>query len=111
MNDSRFDIWTRRRFGLAAGGALAALARLASPEDADGKKDKEKNKSKKRKKRCRKVGQVCRQSGKRKQCCTGKACADFDGQTFRCCKNLGQSCTGGGECCSGWCIEDACGVT
>ncbi len=109
MNGSRFDTWTRRRFGLAAGRMVVTLAPLASPKDADGKKDK--NKSKKRKKRCRKVGQVCRQSGKRKQCCTGKVCADFDGQNFRCCKNLGQSCTAGGECCSGWCIEDTCGVT
>jgi hypothetical protein len=104
MKSSRFDSWTRRRFGLAAGGALAALTRLASPEAADAKKTKTK-------KRCRKVGQVCRQSGKRKRCCSGRLCERFDGQNFRCCKPLDQPCSAGGECCSGYCIVDRCGVT
>ena len=108
MQGSRFDTWTRRRFGLvAAGGMAAALARLTSPEDADARS---KNK-KKRKKRCRQDGQVCRQSGKRKRCCQGKQCADFDGQRFRCCKAIDQPCSVGSECCSGHCIVDRCGVT
>ena len=107
MQGFRFDTWTRRRFGLAAGGMAATLARLTSPEDADARN---KNR-KKRKMRCRQDGQVCRQSGKRKRCCQGKQCADFDGQRFRCCKAIDHPCSAGSECCSGHCIVDRCGVT
>lgn len=111
MQGSRFDTWTRRRFGLAAGGMVATLARVASPADADARKDTGNKNKKKRKKRCRQVGQLCRQSGKRKRCCRGKQCAHFDGQRFRCCKALYQPCSAGSECCSGHCIVDRCGVT
>lgn len=106
MQDSRFDSWTRRRFGLAAGGALASLAGLAWPEATDARKQ-----NKKRKHRCRIVDRTCRQSGKRQRCCTGKLCARFDGQQYRCCKALDQPCSAGGECCSGYCIVGRCGVT
>ena len=112
MDSSRFDTWTRRRFGLAAGGMAATLARLTSPADADARnKKKKKKKNKKKKQQCRTLGQVCRQTGKRKRCCQGKQCEDVDGQDFRCCKALGQPCAEGDECCSGWCIQDECGVT
>ena len=37
MDGSRFDGWTRRRFGLAAGGAVTALLGLAGRRDAAAK--------------------------------------------------------------------------
>ena len=48
MDGSRFDAWTRRRFGLAAGGAIGSLLglQIAGSDDAEAKK---------RKKRCRKL--------------------------------------------------------
>jgi hypothetical protein len=61
MDDSRFDVWTRRRFGLAAGG----LAAILLGDEAVAKK--------KRKKRCRKKGANC--GGKRK-CCRRLRCAE-----------------------------------
>ena len=65
MDSSRFDTWTRRRFGLATGGMVATLARLASPADADAKNKNKQKKKTKKKQRCRKLGQICRQTGKR----------------------------------------------
>ncbi len=61
MDGSTFDAWTRRRFGLAAGGVLAALASL---HGASAKK--------KRGKRCKKLCAGCKPGGKRK-CCDGLA--------------------------------------
>lgn len=55
MNGSRFDTWTRRRFGLAAGGfTVAALLGLAEAEDAAAKTLCRKNgvKCKKKSKKC-----------------------------------------------------------
>jgi hypothetical protein len=92
MDASRFDAWTRRNFGLAAGGALAALLGLSA---ADAKK-------KGKKKRCRKLGATCNPGGKRK--CCGKLRCDHHGinsvdQTF-CCKTVGKSCKDGLDCCT-----------
>ncbi|MCA9877764.1 MAG: hypothetical protein KC442_08280, partial [Thermomicrobiales bacterium] len=66
MDDKQFDQWTRRRFGLAAGGAAAtALGLLGaiglSDHDADARKNHNKNKNRKgnkrkRKDKCRKLG-------------------------------------------------------
>ena len=44
MDDSRFDAWTRRRFGLAAGGLSASLLGLVSLDDAAAKKKRKKKK-------------------------------------------------------------------
>jgi hypothetical protein len=46
MDGSQFDVWTRRRFGLAAGGLSASLLTLASLEDAEAKKRKKRKKKK-----------------------------------------------------------------
>ena len=58
MEETRFDAWTRRRFGLMAGSALAALAGW---QRTDAKK-----------KRCKKLGASCKTGGKRKCCGTLK---------------------------------------
>lgn len=99
MDGSRFDAWTRRRFGLAAGGVAAALTGLIpTGEDAAAKN--------KRKKRCRKLGQVCTPGGKKK-CCGDRFCARSFTFTVadRCCKGGGERCTGEEDatCCTGLC--------
>ena len=100
MDGSRFDAWTRRRIGLAAGGVAAALGGLI-PLGEDG------TAKKKRKKRCRKLGRLCTQGGKKK-CCGNRFCArPF---TFpvedRCCKGGGEQCTveEASTCCTGECL-------
>jgi hypothetical protein len=96
MDGSRFDAWTRRRFGVAAGGAAATLFGLASLSDAAAKK-----KRKKRPKRCRKLWATCSPRGRR--CCNRFKCRDVGDPDpeFRCCKLDGERCSGDDECCSG----------
>ena len=88
MDGPEFDAWTRRRFGLATGGALAALAGFGETGAASKKSKKRK------KKRCRKHLQTCKPGGKRK--CCGKLRCDFhSGNSLEqevCCKTSGQSC-------------------
>jgi N-acetylglucosamine-6-sulfatase len=50
MDGSRFDLWTRRFFGLAMGGALASLLGLLAADDADAT-DKQRRRRKRRRKR------------------------------------------------------------
>jgi len=98
MEDIRFDAWTRRRFGLAAGGMLAALAGLGAVEETAAKHH--------HKKRCRKRQQTC--SAKR-TCCNkdgGISCepvpARLDCKAVAgssCCGQPGASCSGKCDCC------------
>lgn len=71
MDDSRFDAWTRRRFGLAAGGAAASLLGLAAalPSPTSAKKNKKKR-LKLNSFGCVDVGRPCR--GKDAKCCSGR---------------------------------------
>ena len=96
MDGFRFDAWTRRRLGLAAGGALTELVGIIGLHDVEAKK-----KRKKRQKRCKKLGQPCRQGAKRK-CCGDLRCritaADLDVHTF-CCKTEGKPCITELDCC------------
>ena len=97
MDGLRFDLWTRRRFGLAAGG-LAAL--LVFPIDGAAKKKK------KKKKRCLNIGADC-VAGSKKRCCKNLRC-DFAGgsqTTTFCCKTAGE-CRFGFDCCFGWVCEE-----
>jgi len=68
MDDSRFDAWTRRRFGLATGGALATLFGLLDADDADASR-----KSRRRRKRKRKQKRRERRRD-RNQGCQGPLC-------------------------------------
>jgi hypothetical protein len=131
----RFDLWTRRRFGLAASGFAALLLGVAPRPDADAKKGK--------KKRCMKVGNACRKSNKAKRCCRGLACDVTPGgpgrscchrqrrtlcnnefeccgdqvvcsdrigdPTFRCCGILNASCGDTADCCGSlFCVDETC---
>jgi hypothetical protein len=108
MDGSRFDDWTRRRFGLAAGGVVAALLGL-NALDVEAKKKKKKKKKKRKKKRCRKLAQVCTQGGKKK-CCSGQLCGHslFSNVGDRCCLPGGATCTAATatDCCTTSCGAD-----
>jgi len=107
LDGTRFDSWTRRRFGLATGGALASILGMASVADVDAKK-------KNKKKKCRKLGQTCDINDKNKKCCNEKQdCAQVQGlgSSNFCCKSLNEGCSVNTDCCgnrkctSGKCVN------
>ena len=105
MDGSRFDAWTRRRFGLAAGGLAGTLFALVAPDDAVLSK-----RGKKKKKRCKRAGQGCT-SGKRRKCCPHLVCQSIEarGGAKLCCREVGGSCSlETEECCSGLCDGAEC---
>lgn len=53
MDDSRFDAWTRRRFGLITGGALATLLGLLDLDEADASRKSRRRRKRKRKQKRR----------------------------------------------------------
>ena len=98
MDGPGFDRWTRRRFGLAAGGlGVSGFAAFGLAKAVAGKK--------KRKKRCKRHLESCQQGGKRK-CCGDLRCGIPSGtmaaQTV-CCKTLGKPCSERSECCADLC--------
>jgi hypothetical protein len=97
MPEAPFDVWTRRRFGLATGGGLAGLLGLAATEAVEAKKPKN------TKKRCRKLGRRCKPKGKRT--CCGKLKCDATGFASKlprvCCKTRGKPCGDERDCCDG----------
>ena len=95
MDASRFDAWTRRRFGLLTGGLAASLLGAASLADVEAKK-------KKKKKKCKKLQAKCSPGSKKKRCCSGISCEEFPPNGFFCCHNIGESCSD---------LEDCCGLT
>jgi hypothetical protein len=101
MDEARFDAWTRRRFGLAAGGFAASLLSLAETEDAQTKKN--------RKKRCKKLGQTCKAKTKTKgrKCCGDLSCdvTDPSNAKTRCCRKLDEPCTDHEDCCGASCCQ------
>ena len=96
MDGSDFDAWTRRRFGLAAGGLAPFLIGALTLGDVAAK-------TKNKKKRCKKLSQPCKPGGKRK-CCGNLRCdlvgLDSIQQTF-CCRTEGKSCSKETDCCTG----------
>jgi hypothetical protein len=97
---------------MATGGTLAGLLGASLLEGAEAKKhkhknkhnnnNKNKNKNKNKKKKCRKLGQSCDTSVKKKKCCQdSQLCSTIKGQgsqTF-CCKQAGQGCGNSDDCC------------
>jgi hypothetical protein len=94
MDGSRFDAWTRRRVGLAAGGVTIVLLGLA---DADVRAKKKQ----KKKQRCRTLNQSCRRGGKRQRCCRGLACDEGKVVTggLSCCRGFQAECDSENQCC------------
>jgi hypothetical protein len=108
LDGTRFDAWTRRRFGLMTGGAIASTLGLAGLLDADAKKKNNKNKNKNKKKKCKKLQQSCDQSKKNKKCCNkNQLCAQVShlGSGNHCCKQRGSGCSEDADCCG----NDRCG--
>lgn len=100
MDNDWFDVWTRRRFGLAASGAAAAVFGWLGADDAAARK-------KRKKKRCRKAGKAC-DPKKGRRCCRKFRCDhafDTGPQRKECCRPAGAPCTADNdhECCSGGC--------
>lgn len=110
MDETRFDAWTRRKFGLVTGGAIASLLGLAALPDTEdsveaAKRHRNNNKNRnrrRRKKQCRKLGETCDDSRRKQQCCnSAQLCAQVPnlGSGNFCCKQLSQTCSNDNECC------------
>ena len=102
MDGSRFDAWTRRGFGLAAGGLAGSLLAQAAPLATEAKKKKKKKKNK-----CREFGDSCSSNGK-DACCCGLACQPVNSSGKFCCRSGGSECSAPSECCSGNCVGGYC---
>jgi hypothetical protein len=108
MDDARFDDWTRRRFGLVAGGGLLALLVAGHPADAAGRNRKRKRKRKRKRRRqqkptCPGAGRPCDETDP--DCCPGLACEwlALDAVEPACCYPDGAECTPETPCCSSNC--------
>jgi hypothetical protein len=104
MDETGFDAWTRRRFGMAAGGLAASLATLANIRETAAKKKK-----KPKGLQCCIKGTKCGETfGERDfRCCTGFRCPVKGSAKPDClCKSPGQFCTANVQCCSNDCVEN-----
>lgn len=112
MEDTQFDRWTRRRFGLAVGGAaVSALGLLGaiglSEEDAEAARRNNRNGNNNRRRRprrdrCRKLGQTCNDNRRRQGCCNSdQLCAQVPNLSTEnvCCKQRDDSCSIDDDCC------------
>jgi hypothetical protein len=112
LDDSQFDTWTRRRFGLAAGGAAASALGLLgaiglSEHQAEARRNHNKNKNRKdnkrkRKDKCRKLSDACDDNRRNQQCCNeNQLCAQVSqlGSGTFCCKQNGFNCQFDSDCC------------
>jgi hypothetical protein len=106
MNGSRFDAWTRRRFGLAAGNAAAALLGLTGGRSNPvvAKKNSKPKTCKKGKKKC---GKKCIAKSKCCGGCGGQTCCDGKCRDLA---NDGANCGACGNVCSFMCVAGECTV-
>jgi hypothetical protein len=98
MPSSRFDAWTRRRFGTASVGALAGLLGVSGQKAMLARKKKKRGKQRKRP--CEKLGTRCNPNNDKQLCCGALYCQnvpDLGGN--RCCKSLHLSCLRDADCC------------
>lgn len=129
MDGSRFDAWTRRRFGLTTVGTLVAVLRLVERDGATAKRH-----PRHKIPRCRKLKQSCKRQhnccdrvrrlacdnvgfSRRRYCCydvqtvcsgaSGECCRDLKCGTVpalsgrRCCAEPGAACRSANDCCDG----------
>ncbi len=97
MDASRFDAWTRRRFGTAAAGIVAGVLGLAADGELHARKKKRR---KQRKRKCEKLGTRCNPNNDKQLCCSGLFCQktpELDGN--RCCKPMHAPCSRDADCC------------
>jgi hypothetical protein len=91
-------MWTRRKFGLATGGAVAAgLLGLLGLDEADAARGR-----RRRRKRCRNLGEPCNSSIRRQSCCnSNQLCANVPllGSGNFCCVQNGDFCDSSDDCC------------
>ena len=103
MEGSRFDSWTRRKFGLATGSAAAAgLLGLLGVAETEAGQNNNNNNNRKKKKKCRKLGQTCDENRRNQSCCNqNQLCANVSGLGSGnfCCKQNGQGCSVNTDCC------------
>ena len=108
MDGSRFDGWTRRRFGLASGGiATAGLLGLLGLDWEEAEARRRRRRKKRKKRRCQRLQQPCDQSRRTQDCCNVNfLCAQVPslGSGNFCCKQAGQGCSVDNDCCG----RDAC---
>jgi hypothetical protein len=119
MDSSRFDAWTRRRFGLAAGGFAAALLGVTLGIDTDAKKKKRKKAKKPQLNAfgCLDVSQAC--GGSSSKCCSGicqgKKPKKGKKDTSRCVAHNALDCQTGADSCAGGTVPcgtaGACAIT
>jgi hypothetical protein len=74
MDGSRFDAWTRRRFGVAAAGLVVGFFAVAGWDDAPAKRKHKKHK-KPRPRQCEQMHTHCNPKNDRKMCCGGLGCS------------------------------------
>jgi hypothetical protein len=105
MNDSPFHTWTRRRFGVTASGAMAAVLAAVACNDVtakSGKRKKRRNRQKSRNQRCLALHQHCRPGNARPHCCAGLTCdraVTLEGLLSQCCRQPQDVCTDTSDCC------------
>jgi hypothetical protein len=113
MDGSRFDAWTRRRFGGAVAGALAMVVGLATePAAADGgmRRKRKKRRARKRFKHrpCEKHRTSCNPRNDRRVCCSPLACGQVpELGGYHCCARRFQSCTEDSDCCNNMVCRDS----
>jgi hypothetical protein len=121
-DNAGFDAWTRRKFGLMAGGLTAALLGLAGSQHSEAKKKGKKRKRRTRQeqaapvppaKTCGALGGPCTPG--QTLCCSSLLCIQVplkkEETEFTCCKGKGQTCGAPSECCLGLalgCISGVC---
>ena len=117
MDGSRFDAWTRRRFGSAVVGALAAVLGHAAGYDAAGKTRRHKGKRKHtkprfRNRKCEPHRTSCNPKNERRLCCAPLACGEVpELGGHHCCARRFQGCTQDSDCCNNTvCRDGACDI-
>jgi hypothetical protein len=73
MEDSRFNVWTRRQVGLVAGGVIAGWLGGIPSQEAGAKKRRKKKRKKPPREMCRRLRDECENAAE-EQCCGALVC-------------------------------------